>query len=149
MLQARLTQKETTMAKSPIYKLQQLQAYLDNRLSWDEAALSGNDPKISDGQSPVFILCPARSGSTLLRVMLAGSPELFAPPELELLSFTNLKNRHTGLSARVEHMLGGLIRAVMNLKNCTAEAARLLIGEYETAETNTALFYQHLQQWAF
>src|SRR5262249_12661694 len=29
-----------------------------------------------------FILSPPRSGSTLLRVLLAGNPALFAPPEL-------------------------------------------------------------------
>ncbi|MEA2693633.1 MAG: hypothetical protein QOJ16_3020, partial [Acidobacteriota bacterium] len=41
----------------------------------------------------VFILSPPRSGSTLLRVMLAGHPDLFAPPELELLGFGTLAER--------------------------------------------------------
>src|SRR5690606_29517854 len=40
---------------------------------------------------PVFILCSPRSGSTLLRVMLAGHPDLFAPPELHLLHHRSMR----------------------------------------------------------
>src|SRR3979409_2802780 len=45
----------------------------------------------------VLVLSPPRSGSTLLRVMLGGHPELFAPPELELLAFSTLAERQGGL----------------------------------------------------
>jgi hypothetical protein len=38
----------------------------------------------------VFILSAMRSGSTLLRIMLAGHPALFVPPELDLLPFISL-----------------------------------------------------------
>ncbi len=41
----------------------------------------------------VFILSPPRSGSTLLRVMLGGHGGLFAPPELELLTFNTMPER--------------------------------------------------------
>jgi len=41
----------------------------------------------------IFVLSPPRSGSTLFRVMLAGHPQLFAPPELDLLSFNTLRER--------------------------------------------------------
>ena len=41
----------------------------------------------------VFVLSPPRSGSTLLRAMLAGHPRLFAPPELYLLPFDTLAER--------------------------------------------------------
>lgn len=34
--------------------------------------------------APVFIFSPARSGSTLLRAILGGHPQLYAPPELPL-----------------------------------------------------------------
>jgi hypothetical protein len=34
--------------------------------------------------APVFIFCSARSGSTLLRVILGGHSQLYAPPELPL-----------------------------------------------------------------
>jgi len=41
----------------------------------------------------VFILSATRSGSTLLRIMLAGHPGLFAPPELTLLPFASLRQQ--------------------------------------------------------
>src|SRR5438874_2417 len=37
-----------------------------------------------------FLLSSPRSGSTLLRVMLAGHPALFVPPELHLLPFSSM-----------------------------------------------------------
>ena len=41
----------------------------------------------------VFILSATRSGSTLLRIMLAGHPGLFVPPELTLLPFASLRQQ--------------------------------------------------------
>ncbi|MCB0566497.1 MAG: AMP-binding protein, partial [Phaeodactylibacter sp.] len=127
-------------------KITKLRQFIDNRLEWD----LGSDPAVDfpkQSKSPVFILCPARSGSTLLRVMLGGSPGLFAPPELELLSFSNLKNRREGLSIRLSYMLEGLVRAVMALKNCEAEEARAVLREYEEQGMSTAAFYALLQEW--
>src|SRR5438046_3400953 len=49
--------------------------------------------------SAVFILSPPRSGSTLLRVMLGGHPALFAPPELQLLNYNTLRERHAALAS--------------------------------------------------
>jgi Sulfotransferase family len=37
-----------------------------------------------DSQAPVFVLCAARSGSTLLRFLLDAHPELACPPETKL-----------------------------------------------------------------
>src|SRR6185295_2041789 len=54
------------------------------------------------GKNPpaIFILSPPRSGTTLLRVMLAGHPRLFAPPELELLSFNTLSERRAAFTGK-------------------------------------------------
>ena len=38
----------------------------------------------------VFLHSSPRSGSTLLRVMLAGHPDLFCPPELDILPFERM-----------------------------------------------------------
>jgi Sulfotransferase family len=38
----------------------------------------------ADAQSPVFVLCAARSGSTLLRFLLDAHPDLACPPETKL-----------------------------------------------------------------
>src|SRR6185436_1261639 len=48
----------------------------------------------------LFVLSPPRSGSTLLRVMLGGHPELFSPPELELLSYNSMAERKAAYPGR-------------------------------------------------
>ena len=112
-----------------------------------DADESGIAPATSDQQQlpTVFILCPPRSGSTLLRVMLAGNPDLFAPPELELLSFVGMKERKRALSIRHEFMLGGLQRAVMALKGCSAEAATSWIESREMERVTTRDVYDDLR----
>ncbi|HVT15727.1 MAG TPA: amino acid adenylation domain-containing protein, partial [Thermoanaerobaculia bacterium] len=96
----------------------------------------------------VFLLAPFRSGSTLLRVMLAGHPGLFAPPELELLGFATLGERRQFLSGRDGFAREGLLRAVMELRACDAEAAAALVAESEACDEPTPGFYRRLQEWA-
>ncbi|HEX9943146.1 MAG TPA: amino acid adenylation domain-containing protein, partial [Thermoanaerobaculia bacterium] len=57
-------------------------------------------PEMEKNPPAVFVLSPPRSGSTLLRVMLGGHPGLFAPPELELLSFDTLAERKAAFPGR-------------------------------------------------
>jgi hypothetical protein len=129
-------------------KVKELRQVIENQLSWDVESQESLQSDTHQRCSPaIFILSPPRSGSTLLRVMLAGSPDLFAPPELELLSFTNLKHRHLALSIRHESVLEGLIRAVMALKECTVDEARQIIKEYEQQAITTPAFYAQLQTW--
>lgn len=60
-----------------------------------------------------FVLSTPRSGSTLLRVMLEGHSNLFAPPELWLLPFATLRDRQQQLRATGYEYLGlGLQQAV-------------------------------------
>ena len=96
--------------------------------------------------SAIFILSPPRSGSTLLRVMLAGHPDLFVPPELELLSFENLQQRKAIFSGPYQFALEGTIRAMMALKGCTMEQATKLMAEYENQNLTTPQFYHLLQR---
>ncbi len=95
----------------------------------------------------IFVLSPFRSGSTLLRVMLAGHPRLFAPPELELLSFTTLGQRRERLSGRDRFAREGLLRTIMELRECDAEGAEALIAEHEGRGESTRDFYRRLQEW--
>jgi amino acid adenylation domain-containing protein len=95
----------------------------------------------------IFILSPPRSGSTLLRVMLAGHPLLFAPPELELLSFNTLAERRDALSGKYSFWLEGTIRAVMEMKGCEMEEAREMIREYEEQNLSVPQFYSLMQEW--
>src|SRR6185369_14432855 len=88
----------------------------------------------------VFVLSPPRSGSTLLRVMLGGHPKLFAPPELELLSFNTLADRKTEFGERFAFWLEGTIRALMQLKQCSAEATKAIMEECEAEQLTTQQF---------
>lgn len=96
----------------------------------------------------VFLLSPSRSGSTLLRVILAGHPQIFAPPELHLLSFDTLQRRKKALdNDENRHLLDGTIRAIMRSKNFTSEEAQKLMNYYEDKNISTKDFYLLLQQW--
>lgn len=93
----------------------------------------------------VFILSPPRSGSTLLRVMLAGHPQLFAPPELQLLNFSDLAERRRTFSGRYQFWLEGTIRAVMEIHRCSADEATEIIRRFELERMPTREFYRWLQ----
>ncbi|MEQ8464527.1 amino acid adenylation domain-containing protein [Coleofasciculus sp. E1-EBD-02] len=95
----------------------------------------------------VFILSPHRSGSTLLRVILGGNPQLFAPPELELLRFNTLGERKAAFSGRYSFWMEGTIRTIMEIQGCPPEDAIALMAELEGKNLTTKQFYQLLQQW--
>jgi amino acid adenylation domain-containing protein len=96
----------------------------------------------------VFVLSPFRSGTTLFRVMLAGHPGLFAPPELELLPFATLAERASAYTGRNLFAREGLLRAVMELRGCDAEGARAIVAGYEAEGLSTPRFYALLQEWS-
>ena len=95
----------------------------------------------------VFILSPPRSGSTLLRVMLAGNPALFAPPELELLPFNTLAQRTAAFAGREAYRLEGLVRATMEAIGGEVEEVRARLEDLERSDTTIAGFYALLQRW--
>jgi len=103
----------------------------------------------TDSPNPpaIFVLSPPRSGSTLLRVMLAGHTRLFAPPELELLSFNTLVERKAAFTGRNRFWLEGTIRAIMAIKGCDADAAERLMATCEQQELSVQQFYRQLQAW--
>ncbi|MEH2159809.1 MAG: amino acid adenylation domain-containing protein [Nostoc sp.] len=95
----------------------------------------------------IFILSPHRSGSTLLRVILGGNPQLFAPPELELLTFNTLGERKAAFSGRYSFWMEGTIRTIMQIRGCSPEEAIALMEELEAKNLTTKQFYQLIQQW--
>lgn len=92
--------------------------------TWD---LDPPGPLLAD---PVFILSAPRSGSTLFRVMLAGHSRLFCPPELHLLGFEGMRERGLRLSGERAFLDDGLLRAVMELLDVPADAARGTLSEW-------------------
>ncbi|CAN5828490.1 hypothetical protein BH23ACT10_BH23ACT10_17660 [soil metagenome] len=95
-----------------------------------------------------FILSPPRSGTTLLRVMLAGHPDLFAAPELQLLNFDTVEQRQAALEGRFSAWLEGTIRAVMELDDCDAGRARRVIDDHRRTRATTKELYVTIQERA-
>ncbi|WP_164018759.1 type I polyketide synthase [Pyxidicoccus trucidator] len=93
-----------------------------------------------------FIFSSARSGSTLLRVMLAGHPKLFCPPELHLLMFDSLRQRDAQLST--SHFGKGLPRALMELCAMDASRADAMVADWLERDLSIPDVYRELQRLA-
>jgi len=91
-----------------------------------------------------LILSAPRSGSTLLRVMLAGHPDVFAPPELHLLQSDNLQQWQDRLGG--SYLDEGLLRAFMELKGIDADQAREQISILVKRKAGIGEVYDILQQ---
>jgi acyl transferase domain-containing protein/thioesterase domain-containing protein/acyl carrier protein len=92
-------------------------------------------------QGVSLLLCSPRSGSTLLRVMLAGHSKLFCPPELHLLPFVDMSDRSARLA--MSHLGEGLNRALAELSADKDEAARTL-EKWECDSAGVDRAYAHL-----
>jgi amino acid adenylation domain-containing protein/FkbM family methyltransferase len=92
----------------------------------------------------VFVLSPPRSGSTLLRALLAGHPALFAPPELELLGFDTLGERARALAGRWALWREGTIRALMEAEALPFEEAKAEMAALEAADFPVHALYSRL-----
>jgi thioester reductase-like protein len=109
--------------------------------------LAGGDPlpereaQVSVGRPPVFLLSAPRAGSTLLRVLLGGHPAIFAPPELHLLRFPDLRARRERLGPQMLHL--GLEQALIGLGS-SAEAARATTEAWEREAAPVQAAYEAL-----
>lgn len=96
--------------------------------------------------SMVFLLSAARAGSTLLRIMLAGHPNLFSPQELYLLPFETMAERKRKLEQHGYFwMLRGLHAAVAHLEQLTLEQAQQSVSQLEADDVPIQRMYQLLQ----
>ena len=94
----------------------------------------------------VFVLSPPRSGSTLLRILLAGNSRLFAPPELHLLPYRTMPERRKALTGpHTDHLLEGAARALMQLNGWDAVRALAFVADCEQQGMTTKAFYRELQ----
>ncbi len=87
----------------------------------------GHEPEIRKAVIPfrkgpvceptVFILCCARSGSTLFRCMLMGHPMLYAPPELHLSQFTTMRERERKITDQSTYWMAmGVVQTIAHLR---------------------------------
>jgi len=95
----------------------------------------------------VFVLSPPRSGSTLLRAMLAGHPKLFSPPELYLLTYNTLADRKSWFSGSQRFQLEGNIRALMQIRKQPLEEVQAWFSSLEEKAFPTQEYYGMLQEW--
>lgn len=79
----------------------------------------------------VPVLGAPRSGTTLFRVMLAGHPALWSPPEMILAPFATMAERKALLEKRFWEK-GGLQRALMDLLGVEVEEARAAVTALES-----------------
>lgn len=93
-----------------------------------------------------FILSAPRSGSTLLRSMLAGHPQAFAPPELYLLAYADLASRHRAFEGPQTSQLEGLDRAFMAAWGITGDKARQRLAAMQAEDASTLDAYQALHE---
>ncbi len=94
----------------------------------------------------VFILSPPRSGSTLLRIVLQGNSKLFAPPEMDLLSFNLLRERHEFFKTRGLPLWNEAIpRTLMEVFHCNEQEAREIYDAYLRQNISTHEFYHRIQ----
>ena len=103
------------------------------------------DPASPKNKPAIFILAPPRSGTTLLRVMLAGSPKLFAAAELQLLGFDTLRDREHAFRGKHALWLEGTIRAIMELKQCDADTAKAFMADMVSQGLSTGACFRVLQ----
>ncbi len=107
------------------------------------------EEKTAQDKNPqaIFVLSSPRSGSTLTRAILGGSPKLFSPPELQLLNYDTLQQRKQHLTGRDDFWLDGTIRAIMAIKDCPADEAWQIMEQYELQNLSVKDFYRIMQEW--
>ena len=97
-------------------------------------------------KAAVFVLSPPRSGSTLLRVILQGNSRLFAPPEMDLLSFNTMRERREFFQSRgLIAWLDATIRTIMEIYRCDAREAEEIFEAFLAQDISTHEFYRRLQ----
>lgn len=107
----------------------------------------GNYPK---NETAVFLLSSPRAGSTIFRVMLAGHPDLFCPPELYLLHFETLKewNQDVGFGDDLAWNRQGLELAFGELLNISREESQAYINRLITRNASIHAVSKELQELA-
>ncbi len=132
--------------------LSKLTVFLDHELTTRQKSTADSPvhpPERTTG-SPVrpliYILSTPRAGSTLLRVMLDGHSQIFAPPELHLLPFDTLQDRDSTLQANHQSYLQeGLVQAIAALQQMSVQDAQKMIESWQREARSVKEIYQWLR----
>jgi phthiocerol/phenolphthiocerol synthesis type-I polyketide synthase E len=100
--------------------------------------------------SMVFVHSTPRAGSTLFRVMLAGHPRLFCPPELNLLFFETMKEwkQNVGFGHEMEWTERGLLWAFMEMLKVDSTAGQAHLDKLVADDASAQAVYGRLQELA-
>jgi len=113
--------------------------------NWSWALPPSCSEEAEQNQGIVFILSSPRAGSTLLRVMLAGHPALFSPPELNLLPFESMAERGRQIDQLgYSWMRRGPVIAFAQLEDLTPEQ----VEQLERDDVPVRQVYRILQEQA-
>ncbi|MBU8895092.1 acyltransferase domain-containing protein [Corallococcus sp. M34] len=98
----------------------------------------------------VFVHSSPRAGSTLFRVMLAGHPQLFCPPEVNLLFFETMRQwkENIGFGSEMEWTTGGLQWAFMELQGLDSTAGAALVDKLVADNVSSQEVFGKLQALA-
>lgn len=92
-----------------------------------------------------FLLGSARSGTTLLSILLSKSEEIFCPPELYLATFDDLKQRRELFRHTLYKSLTlGLVQGMSKLNNKPLSTSMAIIRALEEKELSTVAMYDYL-----
>jgi hypothetical protein len=97
-------------------------------------------------KSMIFLLSAPRSGSTLLRLMLAGHSALFCPPELGLLDYHSMKERSQNLLSLFSRE--GVVHAFVALTRLGFDKCKALVDDLVEQDAPIQEVYRILQQQA-
>lgn len=92
----------------------------------------------------IVIASPPRSGSTLLRNILAQHSMLYSPPELYLLPFNSMAERQKKLEGR-PWLLKGLIQTFVELHQCSYEEASEFVDQLVDQEIEIDNIYHMIE----
>jgi len=125
------------------YTLQPYRKQTTGRLSSKKSRSKKNKPV-------VFIHSSPRAGSTLLRVMLAGHPGLFGPPELHLLYFDTMQEWHKnlGFGDDLAWTGQGLEWAFVELLGIDSDESRKYVDRLVEKNESISNVYRQLQESA-
>lgn len=145
LFQAADVAEQSDQSRLTEHQIAHMQRYLQHSLSSPAVQTD-----LSRGKNPraVFILSPARSGSTLLRVILAGNPHLFSPPELYLMGFNRLREHQARYTGRLAFLREGVLRAVMALQDESLEQTEQRMAELAAQDISVKALFGQLQAWA-
>ncbi|HXW01197.1 MAG TPA: sulfotransferase, partial [Anaerolineae bacterium] len=121
---------------------------LDELQRLQQPELKPRWPKPTHKNKPmIFLLSATRSGSTLLRLMLAGHSALFCPPELSLLEHNTLED---WLQKRLLRFpkAGGVIYSLMSLMGFDIERVEAILADPTQQELPIQAIYHLIQQQA-